>query len=633
MAVATMTLASHTGSDSEQTPNASNEDPVNLKPYRSYPWPAWAATVVGVVAAATVLSWVLGSLVPLAGLLIFAGGGSLRNQGLARAMSHSSIWTIAALLTISILGSRWNFLTAPAIVAAILGGATILLGILAFRPTLPRWPRAQEWPWTVLVGPALLLIALAAFTLRFGSLPAWAMSGDARNHLFFIDEVREAGGWDWTLDSYPGGFNALVALLTLPADEAAGAGAILEHRINGIALLLVLILGLFGLLAGLVARGPRGGWGSHLRGAAGSFLLVTPLALTQVFSGGFFPIPLAWLVGLSGLYLLASDRRCLGWPVVTALATSVLLLMNVPQIAPLPAMAWLMLAASRVTQPRLRLVSYIGLGTLGLIAARGLIEALGERYPNQLRALVADGYVEQFSPWLLLAVTVIAAVSLALYRGAAQVQITAIVIAGSALTWVICNWIVSLRGEWSYYSTKALWIAVVALLPLAISRAFGAERDGLRRSTVPVALLLIVTCVPLLLFNGRVASWNPLLRLPIGWIHPDHREAATVIWLADRSPAFVWKLNEPEEDRKINIWSSYFLFPVGEAQSASQPATWSYSPDTVKPSHFCWLFQAYPDVKVYADDEAEAEQLRTKCGVGEESVPLLPPDAREEFAP
>jgi len=628
-----MTLTSSTGSDNERRANAANEDSVNVAPDQSYPWPAWTATVVGVVAAVAVLSWVLGSLVPLVGLLILAGGGALRHQGLARALSQSSIWTIAALLAISILGSRWDFLTAPVTVAATLVATAILCGLLAFRPTLPRWPKAREWPWTVLVGPALLSTALAAFTLRFGSLPAWAMSGDSRNHLFLIDQIREGAGWNWTLESYPGGFNALVALLTLPADEAAGAGAILEHRINGLALLLVLMLLLFGLLAGLVACGPRSGWGSHMRGAAGSFLLVTPLALTQVFSGGFYPISLAWLVGLSGLYLLASTRRGLWWPTVIVLVTSVLLLMTAPQIAPLPAIAWLMLLASRVIQPRLRLVSYVGLGTLGLLAARWLLDALGERYPNRLGTLVADGYVEQFSPWLLLAVPVIAAVSLAMYRGAAQVRTAAIVVAGSALTWVICHWIVSLKGDWSYYSTKTLWIAVVALLPLAISRAFGAERDGLRRSAVPVALLLIVTCVPLLFFNGRVASWNPLLRLPIGWINPDNREAATVIWLADRSPAFVWQLNEPEEDRKINIWSSYFLFPAGEAQPSSRPSTWSYSLETTKPGYFCWLFEAYPDVKVYADDEAEAEKLRTTCGVEEESVPLLPPETREEFAP
>ncbi len=628
-----MTLASRAGSDSEREANASSRDSTNVDSHRTYPRPVWVATVVGVVAAVAVLSRAVGSLVPLVGLLTLAGGSALRHQGLARAMSHSSIWTIAGLLAISVLGSRWDFLTAPATVAAILGGSAILFGVLAFRPTLPRWPRARDWPWTVLVGPALLSTALATFTLRFGSLPAWAMSGDTRNHLFLIDRIREAGGWDWTLDSYPGGFNALAALLTLPADEAASAGAVLEHRINGIALLLVLILLLFGLLAGLVARGTRGGWGSHMRGAAGSFLLVTPLALTQIFSGGFYPVALAWLVGLSGLFLIASSRQGLFLPAVVSLATTVLLLMSAPQIAPLPAMAWLMMAASRFSSPKARVVTYIALGASGLLATHWLLGALGQQYPNFQRTLVTDGYVEQFSPWLLLAVPTVAAVSLVMYRGATQARMTAVVFAGSAITWIVCSWIVSLKGDWSYYSIKGLWIAVVALLPLAISRAFGAERDGPIRSAVPVALLLVVTCVPLLFFNGRVASWNPLLRLPIGWINPDNREAATVIWLADRSPAFVWKLNEPEEDRKINIWSSYFLFPVGEAQPSSRPSTWSYSLETTKPGYFCWLFEAYPDVKVYADDEAEAEKLRTTCGVEEESVPLLPPEAREEFAP
>jgi hypothetical protein len=628
-----MTLASRTRIENERNASTSHDDAMNVGRYWTYLRTRWGVAVICVVAAVTVLSWVVGSLVPLVGLLILAGGGALRQHGLARAVSHSSIWTIAALLTISIIGNRWSFLTAPTTVAAALGGAAVLFGLLALRPAVSRWPKVRDWPWAVLVGPALLSTALAAFTLRFGSLPAWAMSGDTRNHLFLIDRIREAGGWNWTLDSYPAGFNALAALLTLPADETTGAGGILEHRINGIALLLVLLLMLFGLLAGLVARGPRGGWGSHMRGAAGSFLLVTPLALTQVFSGGFYPVALAWLVALSGLFLIASSRQGLFWPAVVSLATTILLLMTAPQIAPLPAMAWLMAAASRVASPKARLAAYVGLGIGGLIVARWLLDALGQRYPNFQQTLLADGYVEQFSPWLLLAVPTVAAVSLYMYRGAAQARMAAVVFAGGAITWVVCSWIVSLKGDWSYYSIKGFWIAVIALLPLAIGRAHGAERDGPQRAAAPIVLLLIITCVPLLFFNGRVASWNPLLRLPVGWINPDHREAATVIWLADRSPAFVWKLNEAEEDRKINIWSSYFLFPVGEAQPSGRPATWSYSLDTTKPGYFCWLFEVYPDVKVYADDEAEAERLRTTCGVGKESVPLLPPDAREEFAP
>jgi len=628
-----MIMTSRTGPANERGTSASDDDSAPAKLRQTNLWPARVAIVVGAVAAVALFSWVLGSLVPLVGLLLAAGGAALRHQGLARALSYSSIWTIAALLAMSILGSRWGFVTAPATVTAVLVVAATVVGLLACRPSLSPPPQLRDWPWPVLLGPALLCLALATFTLRFGSLPAWAMSGDTRNQLFMIDRIRETSGWNWTLDSYPGGFNALAALLTLPADEAAGAGAILQHRITGIALLLVLMLLLFGLLAGLVARGPRGGWGAGLRGAAGSFLLITPLALTQVFTGGFYPISLAWLVGLSGLYLLASTRQGLGWPTVTALVTSVLLLMTAPQIAPIPAIAWLMLVASRIAQPRWRIVSYVCFGALGLLAARWLLAELGERYPNRLQTLVADGYVEQFSPWLLLAVPVIAAVSLVMYGGAAQARLTAIVVAGSALTWVICMWIVSLKGDWSYYSTKTLWIAVVALLPLAISRAYGAEREGTIRSAVPVALLLIVTCVPLLFFNGRVASWNPLLRLPIGWINPDSREAATVLWLADRAPAFVWKLNDAPADQKINIWSSYFLFPVGAAEPDSRAATWSYGLDTDKPQAFCWLFDSYPDATVYAVDEASANTLRSACGVGAQRVPLLPPAERERFAP
>lgn len=577
----------------------------------------------GCVAAAAGMTLVAGSFAPALLLAVLALGVALRPRqpGVGLAASVLVICTTAlVLITVPIrLGLPLPWWLFPGLLLAVIGVAT--------------WSAASRWsdvrvglrliPVTVLIGPVLLLLTVVGYAVRWGPIPAWAMSGDARNHLLTTEAIVQAGGWTF-LTAYPALENSLVALVGLPrGGDPLGTALILD--VQTMAQVMVVILVLLGLLAGLIAAGRIVTLtaAAQVRAAAGSLLVVSPLLLGGTLIGGFHAVPLAVLivVAVTG-WLVLTDHAWWAAAAVAAIS-SVLLATAYPLIAPVAVGAFLGWWVTRAPTPS-RAVILPTAVTLVALAALGLVLWLVAARPDLVAILIAAGGIARRSPPLLIAPIALALVSWVVVRTWLQARGIAVVAVGSLFLGTVVAWLVWLAADYSYYAEKTLWLGVVGLLPVAAARLDTAVTDTVRRALAPAVTLVAMSWVPLLFGGGGVLL--PSVTVLQGWWSPSAAQVQVVQELPDRTAHnYLWQIYGGDADRPVNNWLSSWNAPIGDINFSQPALSWTHAPTAVAAKTYCFFLVTQPDSIVWAPTPASAKSLRRECDVADARIRVLEP--------
>lgn len=549
--------------------------------------------------------------------------------------------------------SAWGVIAMPFALAA---GIRFLLPLCESKDAdrAGSGPAARETAFLMPVLVTIMGVALTAGAVDAtvdGFAAAWAMSGDARNHVFVLRGVIDAGGI--TVDSlraYPLLFNGFVAAHAAAEGRPLGQpGELLQEDVDSLAALYVLIVA---LLAGVVASAAAqvvslcrtsfeaSGLGAYLLAGGAGLLVMSPIVLGTALKDGFF-------TGLAGLLIfvcaiMTTVRSQTVPSAETALVTGaagLLLLMVWPLLAlicaPLAALAALAL---------FRRTGKAALLAAGCTAVLALIPPL-VFYATRAQVvpvLLLPGAITRPSTWYL--VVLVASITLGyfLLRGSPMSALH--VPAVTAFAGVVLIVFLAALGEqpafWGYYSAKTLWLlesslAYLTLVPAAyISLQRPAEgagvaerlaRHGATASLVLVALGVIAMGSPL---------GPPLERARTGWMQPSTGIANDVMANGNEAGPYVfWNWSVPQvyngDDRLANFWAMavWAVRPDGTYTSgntvAGGPVAWAYRAggDT---SELCELAAGVPGLRIHTRDGTLQAKLSEACPAAQVSVRLEP---------
>ena len=467
-----------------------------------------------------------------------------------------------------------------------------------------------------LAGPTLLLGSVLASIVRYGSVPAWAMGGDARNHLLWTQFLDSDGGWASSV-TYPAFANALSAWVNDRADSTD-----LLAGIQSQALLWLTFLCAFSLLSGMLAsQGPAP---NGLRSAVGSLVAISPLVLGQL-AEGFFPLALVCLATLSVAAAVLSPRVShMEFLLYSALGT-LIVAATFPPMAPV--VAFLAIGARL---PTLKLAAARSLAIAGAaLATCALILAGLSRSDLVVSTLSLSGASLDYSEMLLTALISIAFLNF--LSNQTKEQWLFVVSLGLALAGLILVllWLESLSttGATAYYWSKTLMVGFSALLPLALgtsatdSLTAGALGNLRTLWLTASSLALVVTYVPIFFAS---APKMPVLKIAQGWFLPSAEEAGLVFEIETEDPTAVeWGTFEPETDRRINIWLGSGRSVSGDRNLGDEGYAWAYGGDMVNLGGFCDLLTRRSEMDLYVDTSAQAELALAACSIEPQRVHIV----------
>lgn len=627
------------------------------------------AGVVGGVLGAAVLAWV--AVGPAALLLLGAFVLAAATGRWFPALHGPGAWAAGVVLTPTVVlaGSAAAALLAPnehgRQVSWVLLAAPAVLGALALAVaarTGRGGPAAGSargvgrvltgvLPTVVVVG-ALVAAAVVAASGPLHDV-AWAMSGDARNHVAITRSVIGAGGLTpESLTAYPAVLNALVAVVAGAADRAVAPGALILVDVRAVAAVYVLAAAATGtLLAGaLVELVPRA-----LRSTPRVVRLVAPVALVAAAAAGS---PLVLGVALRDGFLSASGA------VPLALAAIVLALRcAAPTGVPVPAFllllvalpltffAWTVLAVV----PAALVVLVLALHATGLVRDRrrgardrrvgawvvaalaaaelavmgGAVVVVWHRLAPQL---VLPGTAESAHPFLLL-VLVLAATAAGMLSGAPGARTTMLVPAVVGVVGVLT--VLGLRAmpeggvAWTYYAVKTNWLVGACLVwvpfALLVLRACatptgptGTPDERPRAALRPAAGLVAAALAVTVLVGSATTAGDPLLGALRGWDQPTATTVTEVVENADAGdPSVLWGWSPRADDRLANFWAALAWGADPQGHWLDLPgvgggvAAWAYTADGT--DDLCELARAVPGLDVHTRDAGLDETLDATC--------------------
>jgi len=168
----------------------------------------------------------------------------------------------------------------------------------------------------------------------------------------------------------------------------------------------------------------------------------------------------------------------------------------------------------------------------------------------------------------------------------------------------------------NYYSTKAMMILFVGLLPtvlifIPITLQFLQQNTSYSRFRIPIACVLIGV---LTYMSAQYVSPYPRIlgQINDGWQGPNANSVAKVLSLSNDplNPTVFFDYLPPDtgENRLANFWLGTYADPWDYYQS------WTYFGDqTGDYPAFCFLNRGYPQMTVYTRDENLSSKLRAYC--------------------
>lgn len=543
----------------------------------------------------------------------------------------------------------------PVVAIGILLAPCLGIGVDLILGTRPASGRRDDLthplvPLSALVGPTLLLLAVGvAVAFQGRGAVAFAMSGDARNHLLIARQILSAGGIGTDiLAAFPPLSEAVVALMTAVHGRVfMGPEQVLMLDLQVLAGILIMgsvawslagacVIGALGTLSSarqavVVASAsmiPLAGLGLGIALRDGFVsivflmpLLMSALGLSMWLARGTEPAPAKTLVWLAA---------ALSLPVVTATWSF---------MAPIGAMVIMaaLIASSRNSTHR----ETVGAACMALGAAASAL-LLVVPLAGSLRGVTNGGSIAAPPPALfiavsLLVISIVAAGLPRITRWAFLPYGMGTLGAGAIVLFMAVQQ--PAGSEWNYYPAKVAWIWVLVgfsllLVPAAFVRARPAATSSVtqaHRLLLAVAgslgvLALVVSSSgvgsPLLPVEPAAASSScsrttDTASIVGGWRYPDARIAEAVLEYGaiDRPLAF-WAYTDPLNDRMGNFWMSTYdqEDPQSPQFQFSPFGQWAYgSPCVVE--RLCELLNQDPRRTVVTRDAALPGYVERQCNV------------------
>lgn len=624
----------------------------------------WFAIAL-VTLAASVFVLGIGATILLAGTGVLAAGLSLTLPRISvpAAWAFALVAEISLVLSVSGLVSLVSPREQPPAVNLATLAAPLLLGavllVIARRRGRARPVFSLFFERVAILITAVVVAVAEALATRGPAYGiAWAMSGDARNHLLIMRSSIFHGGI--TIDqvrTYPAALNAIAGIVSGSTSRGGlPSGELLLHDARALAavyILLVIAVAFMivaALAAFLVAKKPLRGRVSVavtivLLMAAG--MAVSPLVLgTALIDGSFsayggLAISLASLViALSALqddkpnafgYLFLAPGSLILFVTWTLLAVVPVALILVVAFAHLRWSRRNRVIETRTDHRAMRAALFaLPLGCLLVIGAVILINL-----PTLEMTFRTSGSITPVNGWvlpILALLLVVMAVTAPPYQRRFAIACLAVLAAAFGLA----IWLMHLLHGWrdltpSYYSQKMLWLVAASFVWLPFVPVLRlAEREALAsaRGQYAVASGLAALAV-LLAFDAVTTVREPVSHAAEGWSQPSAEVIARVAREADVRKSFVlWRYAGTGDDRLGNFWSSLAWTSTASGKYLSSPtdipggfAYWAYF-DTGRIDQLCALVAAYPHITVVTASPDTRGQLES-CGVAHPAIDVI----------
>ena len=628
---------------------------------------SWLAIgLLTLVAAVFVLG--LGATLLLTGAWVLA-------VGLSRTIPRISVpasWAFAAVCEATIVLSLSGLCSLisrreqpPAVNIAILAAPILVGAVLAITASRRRRGRPAHGPFFDRIAILVAAIAVAAAGVlgargaSFGI--AWAMSGDARNHLMIMRASIFNGGI--TVDqvrAYPAALNAIAGIISGSTSRAGlPSGELLLHDTRALAATYVLLgitvacMIVAAIAAFIPAKQPLRGAASVaatlvLLVAAGA--AVSPLLLGTALVDGSFSAYGGLAIALASIVIalsaLQDDELSVVKYVFLAPASLILFVtwtllavVSVGLIVVLAIGHLIWSVRHRGTTPRsgqrvLRAVLF-GLPIVCVLVIAGAILINLHRLDEAFRF---SGSINPVNVWLLpilaslLVVTAITAPPP--HRRFAIAGLGVI-----ALSIGVVLWLMHLPHGWrdltpSYYSQKTLWLVVSAFVwvPfMPVLRLFTKEESSSAKGRNAVAAGLASLTI-LVTLSAMTTVPEPISQAVEGWSQPSAEVITRVAQEADVRPSFVlWNYAAAGDDRLGNFWSALAWTTTTSGSYKVSPsdipggfAYWAYF-ESGQIDQLCKLVTAYPRITVVTSSLDTRTQLVASCGSGQYDIDLVAP--------
>jgi len=611
------------------------------------------------VSGAAVLVLAVLSLVTIGpgGALVLLGGVvlALATGRLVPALSGPASWAAAVVLEIGLVGTLSVVLAflsprlhGPVPNLAILAAPVMLgaagLALAHLRGMTSREDDGARQRAAVVATMTGVVLAVSAWVATRGPAfgVAWAMSGDARNHMRMIRGILDVGGLTPVqLRGYPALIDGMSAVIAGSGDRASlNAGDLMLHDAGAmsttyvlavIAVAVLLIAALLESLPGNLGRGRVSLPVAVVLLGCGA-LAGTPLVLGTALSDGFVnaygSLPLAMAAVVLGL-------RCLSRPSPAALLllgpATILTLLGWTILAVVPAaITGAVLVLLLLRRPRWNAAggwTRLAWACAATVAAGSLVALLGAVYTQRaaLRAaFLLPGTATSPEPHVLQLIALVAAVVLLFSRARREREQMLAVLATLVLGFLVIRVIRAVPvgpPVWNYYSVKTLWLVAscsVWILFVPVATAAASLTAWSRPSITRVGAAAAGSLAVLIALGFATVVAEPLQKARTGWVQPTAPVIARVAEAGDhRGPFVLWAWSDPGNDRLANFWAGGIWGPGGEG-IVTQPdiLSWGYTM-TGQLADLCNLAAGAPDLRVITKSAMlEAEVAKACPGTG-----------------
>lgn len=597
---------------------------------------------VCVLLVALVTSLVVG----LPAALILLGTACLRfATGRTLGVSAAAAWAAAVVLEIGVLLAGLmalpvlglDILTRPA------AAVVLLLPVLVAAASLLRARVASEepTPWLdpTLGGICIGVLAAAHWVQQKGpgTGVAWAMSGDARNHVLLARGVIDDGGLTLTtLRHYPATSDGVAAAVAaLGGRTGRLPGALLLHDVNALAhsyvVMAVLLSGLFACAVAAAASTRDGSTLLHGPGPAVAAVVASVLPVTALVSGtalhdGFFSAYLGLVVLLAAVVLMVVAVREGSGPIVVLLASTGPLLLTVWSVLSLlvpPAVLVLLPRLVRSTRPKAAALA-LAAAALALIAPA----VVAVNHTELAAAFVLPGGLTRPHEQLLTALVLLTAGSATLahapLRQRASLTLLAALTGGGVVLMALAA-VGPGPARWQYYGGKTLWLVTASFLWILVMP--GADLAMSRRRGKGIAAIgaAALGAVALAAADMSTPLKNPLQMAAEGWDQPVAANVPALRRFGDAgTPYIFWHWSDGStytgEDRIDNFWAVAAWDGAAPANGLD-PVRWGYE-SSGDPQQLCTLASAVPGLRVVTRDPHLQADLAARCAPAAPQVVL-----------
>jgi hypothetical protein len=517
----------------------------------------------------------------------------------------------------------------------------------------PDEPRISARPGialAVIVAGLALVARISADGHLYGA--AWAMSGDARNHVVFVRSILLSGGLTINLlRDFPGLMDAIAALISggngrsnlAPGQLFVHDGQALAstYVLAGLAIATLGIAALLEFLSRAVAARRYLPLATYLALLASTGLSVTGLVLGTALRDGYvsayatIPLTLAAIVlglaccreGTAAAYVLLGPAVVLAlfsWTILAVAPAAVTVVVTV--LLAIRGRGRLSTTTERRTVP----LGWVGavLVTCGcLLGSAGVVLT----HLTLLRATFKDtGAITPPNVQLVYVLGFVAAggalgARRRLDRLQMLIPLSAAVAGGLSLVWLMG--LSPDHKSWTYYGLKQLWLLASCLvwmlfLPIVRSSA-GPWALGSRPTLVRLGRLLQAAAWSLaaLIAVGQVSPLpGPLTLARHGWNQPSASVIADMATAADYGrPTILWGWSDPGNERLGNFWGALaWGYTSTETIVAYPPALpggivyWAYF-EQGREADLCAAVQSVPQLVVVTHAKTLGAILKKSC--------------------